>query len=72
MACFRELTVLRYTSFLGFLASITIMLVLVVQLFSNDSLPAIGEQVRNANWIKIDGFSSIVDVVPVVIFSYMY
>ena len=72
MACLREASVLRFTSLFGFLSCITIMVVLLVQLFHNDSLPAFSEQVRSANWIKMDGISSLVEVIPIVIFSYMY
>jgi amino acid permease len=73
MACFRELSMLRYTSLLGVACSFTLAVVLLQQFFSNKDIvpqPALS-QFSEADYFKLDS-EAVICAIPFIIFLFMY
>jgi len=72
MACFRELSMLRFTSMLGVTCSLVLMLVLAYEYLLNKELvPEPAAQFKHAEYVNASQ-ESIINAVPFIIFLYMY
>ena len=73
MACFRELSMLRFTSFFGVVCSIGLMFVLNYEFATNDEVvpQPPSSQLARAEYFNTSA-DSIINAVPFVIFLYMY
>ena len=73
MACFRRLSMLRFTSFFGVVCVVTIMFVLLYELLYNDEIvpQPPSSQLARADYFNFTK-SAIVETFPFIIFLYIY
>lgn len=73
LACFRKLSMLRFTSFLGVACSATLMLVLLYEFFTNEEVVKSSpvQQLQKADYFNLSE-TAIVETFPFIIFLYMY
>ena len=72
MACFRQLSMLRFTSFSGVACTMILMMVLLYELgFDTDVCENPVQQFSEAEYFKFKG-ENIIIAIPFIIFCFMY
>ena len=73
LACFRKLSMLRFTSFFGVVCSATLMFVLLYEFFCNEEIvpQPPSSQLEKADYFNFNR-TAIVETFPFIIFLYLY